>query len=274
MQLAEPAPAKLNLALHVRGKLPDGRHRIETIFAFCTDGDRSAAAESDGLSLAVNGPIRERSWSRRGQSGIAGARPRFGSARASREGAELILTKNLPGRFGDRRRIGGRGGGASAADAALGHRSGPCDGDRADARSRRSCLSPQHDRRAATGRATNFSSSTLASAASPSCSSIRASSCRLRTCFRAGAGWTRVRSATGAQGATISKSRRSSMVPLIGTVLAWLSAQQGANFVRMSGQRRDLLRPVRQRGGARPGRNCSSSGMVAAGDLSALTALQ
>ena len=35
----EIAPAKLNLALHVRGKLPDGRHAIETVFAFCTDGD-------------------------------------------------------------------------------------------------------------------------------------------------------------------------------------------------------------------------------------------
>ena len=27
IRLTEPAPAKLNLALHVRGKLPDGRHR-------------------------------------------------------------------------------------------------------------------------------------------------------------------------------------------------------------------------------------------------------
>ena len=40
--LTEPAPAKLNLALHVRGKLPDGRHALETIFAFCTDGDMVA----------------------------------------------------------------------------------------------------------------------------------------------------------------------------------------------------------------------------------------
>ena len=31
MRLSEPAPAKLNLALHVRGKLPDGRHALETI---------------------------------------------------------------------------------------------------------------------------------------------------------------------------------------------------------------------------------------------------
>lgn len=38
--IREIAPAKLNLALHVRGKLTDGRHAIETVFAFCTDGDR------------------------------------------------------------------------------------------------------------------------------------------------------------------------------------------------------------------------------------------
>ena len=48
MQLKEPAPAKLNLALHVRGKLPDGRHRIETIFAFCTDGDESLQPRPTG----------------------------------------------------------------------------------------------------------------------------------------------------------------------------------------------------------------------------------
>jgi 4-diphosphocytidyl-2-C-methyl-D-erythritol kinase len=49
------APAKLNLALHVRGKLSDGRHSIETIFAFCTDGDRLSAEPADELSLAVSG---------------------------------------------------------------------------------------------------------------------------------------------------------------------------------------------------------------------------
>ena len=36
----EIAPAKLNLALHVRSRRDDGRHDIETLFAFCTDGDR------------------------------------------------------------------------------------------------------------------------------------------------------------------------------------------------------------------------------------------
>ena len=53
----EIAPAKLNLALHVRRKRPDGRHDIETVFAFCTDGDRLTAEEADGLALDVTGPF-------------------------------------------------------------------------------------------------------------------------------------------------------------------------------------------------------------------------
>jgi len=53
----EIAPAKINLALHVRGRLPDGRHEIETIFAFCTDGDRLSAEAADDLSLEVTGPM-------------------------------------------------------------------------------------------------------------------------------------------------------------------------------------------------------------------------
>jgi 4-diphosphocytidyl-2-C-methyl-D-erythritol kinase len=53
----EIAAAKVNLALHVRGKLPDGRHAIETIFAFCTDGDRLTADPADVLSLTASGPF-------------------------------------------------------------------------------------------------------------------------------------------------------------------------------------------------------------------------
>jgi 4-diphosphocytidyl-2-C-methyl-D-erythritol kinase len=54
---AEIAAAKINLALHVRGKRPDGRHDLETIFAFCTDGDRLTAELADDLSLTVTGPF-------------------------------------------------------------------------------------------------------------------------------------------------------------------------------------------------------------------------
>jgi len=51
----EIAPAKLNLALHVRGKLPDGRHAIETVFAFCTDGDVLSGETANEISLSAIG---------------------------------------------------------------------------------------------------------------------------------------------------------------------------------------------------------------------------
>ena len=57
--LREPAPAKLNLALHVRGKRADGRHDIETIFAFCTDGDTLTLEPADHsiYELRTTGPF-------------------------------------------------------------------------------------------------------------------------------------------------------------------------------------------------------------------------
>lgn len=51
----EIAAAKVNLALHVRGEMADGRRAIETIFAFCTDGDRLSADPADTLSLTASG---------------------------------------------------------------------------------------------------------------------------------------------------------------------------------------------------------------------------
>ena len=95
MQLEEPAPAKINLALHVRGKLPDGRHRLETVFAFCTDGDRVAASPAEEISLQVKGPFA-------GELGDPDDNLALRAARALREdagvsgGASLVLTKNLP----------------------------------------------------------------------------------------------------------------------------------------------------------------------------------
>jgi 4-diphosphocytidyl-2-C-methyl-D-erythritol kinase len=105
----EIAPAKLNLALHVRGTLPDGRHAIETLFAFCTDGDRLSAEPADTLSLAVEGPF---------AGDIAGDNLALLAARRLAEragvegGANLILDKRLPV-------ASGIGGGSADAAAAL-----------------------------------------------------------------------------------------------------------------------------------------------------------
>lgn len=95
MELKELAPAKLNLALHVRGKLPDGRHKIETVFAFCTDGDEVSAAAADELSLAIAGPFARELGDSEDNLALKAARAlreRAGIA----EGAALTLTKKLP----------------------------------------------------------------------------------------------------------------------------------------------------------------------------------
>jgi len=111
MQLTEPAPAKLNLALHVRGKLPDGRHRIETIFAFCTDGDLVAASAADGLTLDVQGPFANELGAPEDNLVLRAVKALRESAGVDR-GAALVLTKNLPV-------AAGIGGGSADAAAAL-----------------------------------------------------------------------------------------------------------------------------------------------------------
>jgi 4-diphosphocytidyl-2-C-methyl-D-erythritol kinase len=53
----ETAYAKLNLALHVRERMPDGYHRIETVFAFCEDGDSLTADVAKSIALTQSGPF-------------------------------------------------------------------------------------------------------------------------------------------------------------------------------------------------------------------------
>lgn len=51
---SEPAPAKLNLALHVRGRRADGYHELDTLYAFAEVGDRveRMAGTAPALTLA------------------------------------------------------------------------------------------------------------------------------------------------------------------------------------------------------------------------------
>ena len=103
--------AKLNLALHVRGREPDGYHRLETLFAFTEDGDLLSVAPGAELSLTTIGPF----------AGAVGALSdnlviRAASALRAhfrvRRGAALILDKRLPV-------AAGIGGGSADAAAAL-----------------------------------------------------------------------------------------------------------------------------------------------------------
>jgi 4-diphosphocytidyl-2-C-methyl-D-erythritol kinase len=112
--LREIAPAKLNLALHVRGRLPDGRHAIETIFAFCTDGDRVSVegqSSRQGLSLSVAGPFAGDLGKAEDNLVLKAARALAGAAGVT-EGAAIALDKQLPV-------ASGIGGGSADAAAAL-----------------------------------------------------------------------------------------------------------------------------------------------------------
>ncbi len=55
--IVETAPAKINLALHVRRRRGDGYHDIETLFAFARDGDTVSVEPSDGNRFAIVGPF-------------------------------------------------------------------------------------------------------------------------------------------------------------------------------------------------------------------------
>jgi len=91
----EIAPAKLNLALHVRGKLPDGRHAIETIYAFCVDGDRLTAEEAGEVTLEVTGPFAADLGSDDDNLVLRAARA-LAEASGTRKGAAITLDKRLP----------------------------------------------------------------------------------------------------------------------------------------------------------------------------------
>ena len=55
--ITEPAPAKINLALHVRRRRPDGYHDLETLFAFATDGDIITVEVANTNSFTITGPF-------------------------------------------------------------------------------------------------------------------------------------------------------------------------------------------------------------------------
>ena len=105
MTMRETAYAKINLALHVRAREADGYHRIETLFAFCEDGDVLTAEPAETLTLSVTGPF---------ASALAGEGDNLvlRAARAVGAKAALILDKRLPV-------AAGLGGGSADAGAVL-----------------------------------------------------------------------------------------------------------------------------------------------------------
>jgi 4-diphosphocytidyl-2-C-methyl-D-erythritol kinase len=108
---AETAYAKINLALHVRRRRPDGYHELETLFAFCTDGDGLTAEPSGTLSLAIEGPFGE-GLSAGSDNLVLRAAEALRMAAGVTAGAAIRLDKRLPV-------ASGIGGGSADAAAAL-----------------------------------------------------------------------------------------------------------------------------------------------------------
>jgi len=233
MILSEPAPAKLNLALHVRGKLPDGRHSIETLFAFCTEGDLLAAEAADELSLDVVGPFAE------GLSGeenlvllAAGA---LREAAGVTAGARLTLNKKLP-------IASGIGGGSADAAAALrlltrlwgidpAHASSVAPRIGSDVPA---CLVSMTSRGEGAGDEISLVDDATV-AGTPVLLVNSGTQLSTGDVFSAWDGIDRGALGDWRQGRNDLELPARTLVPEIGEVLDWLQAQAGANFVRMSG---------------------------------------
>lgn len=233
MELTEPAPAKLNLALHVREKLPDGRHRIETIFAFCTDGDRLGGELAEKLSLEATGPFAA-------DLGDPDENLVLRAARALQEragvaqGAALRLTKNLPV-------ASGIGGGSADAGAAL------------RLLTQLWKIDPSHATEVAPTLGADVPACLLSMTARGDGAGDQlqlydaevSGKPVLLLNPRVGLSTSQVFAAWNGEdygplrnwrtGRNDLEAPAIEQVPLIGTVLAWLSAQPGAEFVRMSG---------------------------------------
>ena len=110
--LTETAYAKINLALHVRQRRDDGYHALETVFAFCSGGDRLTVEAADEVSLTIDGPFAG------GLSVIDNLVVHAADAMGGR--ARLHLTKTLPVASG----IGGGSADAAATLRLLGRLTG------------------------------------------------------------------------------------------------------------------------------------------------------
>src|SRR5687768_1715394 len=233
MRYSEPAPAKLNLALHVRGRLPDGRHRLETVFAFCTDGDELEGELAEELSLELVGPFAQ-SLSVEGNLVMVAAdalRQAAGEAR----GARLILKKKLPV-------ASGIGGGSADAAATL------------RLLTRLWGIVPIHASQVAPSIGSDVPACLLSMAArgegagddlqliddpDSSGSPVLLVNPRVplstRAVFQGWDGEDRGPLTDWQSGRNDLEAPARQLVPVIGEVIDWLKAQEGAQFARMSG---------------------------------------
>ena len=109
--LAEAAPAKVNLFLHVVGRREDGYHLLDSLAVFPGAADFLHAAPADGLSLEVTGPCGAGLTAGEGNLVLRAALA-LAAAAGIQAGARMVLDKRLPV-------ASGIGGGSADAFAAL-----------------------------------------------------------------------------------------------------------------------------------------------------------
>lgn len=107
MIIREPAPAKINLALHVTGQRPDGFHLLDSLVCFANIADEIAVEAANTLSLTTKAPKGVDLPAVEDNLVMRAAR-----LLKSSRGAKITLEKNLPV-------AAGIGGGSSDAAACL-----------------------------------------------------------------------------------------------------------------------------------------------------------
>ncbi len=123
--IEEAAPAKLNLALHVRARRPDGYHELETLFAFVVDGDTIRLDPAGPPGLTIAGPFAA-GLSGEGDNLVTRAERLFAERVKPVPPAAIELVKRLPVASG----IGGGSADAAATLRALARVHGVASDDR------------------------------------------------------------------------------------------------------------------------------------------------
>ncbi len=95
-RVAEHAPAKLNLHLHVTGRRADGYHLLDSLVVFAAVGDEIVAEDADALTLAITGPFAAALRGTEADNLVIRAAAALQAAHAIGRGARIELRKNLP----------------------------------------------------------------------------------------------------------------------------------------------------------------------------------
>lgn len=113
--IAEHAPAKVNLALHVTGRRDDGYHLLDSLVVFAQAGDRITVRAASTDSFAISGPLAN-GLTADGDNLVLRARDLLRDMAGKTCAVAIQLEKNLPVASG----IGGGSSDAAAALRALG----------------------------------------------------------------------------------------------------------------------------------------------------------